>query len=107
MSRTLVTIPHPNPAAAGPIINDILTRNGYSLVDYQNGKVWKMGTGIMTAMHYIKVDYYDTYINLYGWVCVGVGSLAGKERDLNGFTAIVPKRSVKKVMDQIQSSIRY
>ncbi|MBQ3486800.1 MAG: hypothetical protein IJA71_00800 [Clostridia bacterium] len=87
-------------------IEQILMSNGYHIHNYSTGEiVWKKGTGLMTAMHYIKVEYYATEIHLYGWVQSGIGDVGLGEMDLSGFVGIIPKQAVSKVLDQIMASV--
>ncbi len=91
---------------AEAIVNSILSSNGFHTTTLKSGEnVWKKGTGLMTAMEFIKVDFAAGSAQVYGWVQAGVGSVGGREMDLNGFVAIVPKKSVKKVMDQLQAAL--
>ena len=59
MGRTFRRVyPRCDIATAQQRINYILVSKGYHITPYRTGEmVWKKGTGLMTAMHYIKVDY--------------------------------------------------
>lgn len=57
----------------------------------------------MTAMHYIKFEFSDNVLCVSGWVQIGVGSIGGKERDLTGFMAVIPKKSVAKTIAKIEA----
>lgn len=87
-------------------IRQILIAEHYREIPYNTEIVWKKGTGLMTAMHYIKLEYpnYHT-VRLSGWVQIGVGSVGGRERDLSGFTGIIPKKSVQNTMNLIQNIV--
>ncbi len=87
-------------------IKEILVSNGYHEKDYNGEMVWKKGTGAMTAMHYIKYEYTDGAVVVYGWVQAGMGDVGGKEMDLKGFFGALPKKSVKKVIEKIGESIK-
>ena len=41
-----------------------------------------------------------------GWVQIGIGSVGGKERDLEGITASIPKKSVKKTIEKLRAAIQ-
>ncbi len=87
-------------------IRQVLIGAHYREIEYYREMVWKKGTGMMTAMHYIKVEYPDYQtVRLSGWVQIGVGSVGGKERDLSGITGIIPKKSVQGTMNAIQAAI--
>ena len=82
-----------------------LVADKYKEIDYNGETVWKMGTGLATAMHFIKTEYAGQTLRLYGWVQIGVGSAGGKERDLTGVVGAIPKKSVKKTMEKIRAVI--
>lgn len=104
MSRTVKIVEcSRDPAIIDEQIRNILANDGYKLINYNDEKVWKMGTGLMTAMHYIKFEFSDNVLCISGWVQVGVGSVGGKEHDLTGFTAVIPKKSVAKTMAKIEA----
>ena len=106
MARTLFDIPFAqDPRAVDSLVRGILTADGYHEIDYNNEVVWKKGTGAMTAMHCIKLEYYANVLRVSGWVQVGLGSVGGKERDLTGFTCAVPKQSVKKAIEKVQIAL--
>lgn len=87
-------------------VRQTLTAANYREIPYGAEIVWKMGTGLMTAMHYIKVEYpAANTLRLAGWVQIGVGSVGGKERDLTGFTGIIPKKSVKATMEKVRAAV--
>ena len=84
---------------------NILQANGFKEVSYNGETVWKKGTGLLTAMQYIKIEFTDTTLVVSGWVQAGVGSVGGNEMALNGIVAAVPKKSVMKVIEQIKASL--
>ena len=103
MSRTNMNIPiWGGFARADEVIRGILIKEGYREIQYNLETVWKKGTGLATAMHYIKVEYRnDGTLLLSGWVQFGIGSIGGGEHDLEGVIALIPKQSVKKTMEKI------
>ena len=107
MGRTFRRVyPRCDIATAQRTIEQILMSNGYHIHHYNTGElVWKKGTGLMTAMHYIKVDYYATEIHLFGWIQSGIGDMGLGEMDLTGFVGIIPKQAVSKVLDRIMASV--
>ena len=92
-------------SAVDNLVRSILIGDDYHEINYNTEVVWKKGTGLMTAMHYIKLEYYPNVLRVAGWVQVGVGSIGGKERDLTGFTCAIPKQSVKKTIEKIQLAV--
>lgn len=83
----------------------VLKKNGYKQVDYKGEQVWKKGTGLMTAMEFIKIEYSPSYLTIYGWTQVGVGKAGLSEMSLDGVVAMLPKKAVMKVIEQIRASI--
>lgn len=106
MARTTITIPFTQEqTTADQTARRILAIDGYHEIDYNGEKVWKKGTGLMTAMHYIKLEFQDNQLAISGWIQVGIGSVGGKERDLSGFTGVIPKQSVRSTMNKILAAI--
>ena len=103
MSRTYVSYPlRINVSVADELARKVLIAHNYREIQYGTEIVWKMGTGLATAMHYIKVEYKNgNELCLSGWVQIGLGSVGGKERDLTGTMGIIPKRSVSNTMKKI------
>lgn len=76
----------------------------FSRLLYNNiEEVWKKGTGLMTAIQYIKPEYEGNTLKISAWVQVGAGNLiGGKERDLSGITGAAPKKSLKNTIEQLK-----
>ena len=69
MSRTVKIVEcSRDPAIIDEQIRNILANDGYKLINYNDEMVWKMGTGLMTAMHYIKFEFSDNVLCISGWV---------------------------------------
>lgn len=106
MARTMVEIPFAGERqTVETAVCGVLAADKYKEIDYNGETVWKMGTGLATAMHFIKTEYAGQMLRLYGWVQIGVGSAGGKERDLTGVVGAIPKKSVKKTMEKIRAVI--
>ena len=86
-------------------IEGILKSNGYHVKDYNGESVWKKGTGLMTAMQYIKLEFAEQSVTVYGWVQAGVGNVGGNEMSLNGFVGCIPKKAVLKVIKKIEACL--
>ncbi len=79
--------------------------NSFSEKKIKTGEsVWKNGTGLMTAMKFIKVEYAQNNITISAWVQTGVGNVGGNEMDLTGFVAAIPKKQLLKVIEEIKSN---
>ena len=102
MARTIINLPLRNSVdeSYNTAVN-ILQANGFKEVSYNGETVWKKGTGLLTAMQYIKIEFTDSTLVVSGWVQAGVGN----EMALNGIVAAVPKKSVMKVIEQIKASL--
>ena len=85
--------------------SQLLTSHGYHLHNYHGESVWKKGTGLMTAMEYVKLEYSESSVEIYGWIQPGVGNAGLKESDLNGIVGVIPKKSVKKVIDELMAAL--
>ena len=106
MARTMMEIPFAGERqTVETAVRCVLVADKYKEIDYNGETVWKMGTGLATAMHFIKTEYAGQTLRLYGWVQIGVGSAGGKERDMTGVVGAIPKKSVKKTMEKIRAVI--
>ena len=58
-------------------------QKGFKTTTLKTGeKVWKKGTGLMTAMQFVKVDFGQNEFIMSAWVQAGIGSVGGRR---NGF----------------------
>lgn len=83
-------------------VENVLAQNGYKKINQNNEEIWKKGTGLMSGVKFIKTEFSQNSLTLYGWVKTGLG---GPEMDLSGFALAVPKKSVMKVIEQIKMSV--
>ena len=98
------------------IINNILSKNGFKqttiTVSYTHLRatinsgenVWKKGTGFLTAMQFIKIDFSSNEFTISAWVQAGLGSVGGNEMDLTGVVAAIPKKQLLNVIEQIKKA---
>lgn len=106
MARTTVKVTFHQPQdLIDQHVREVLIGDDYREIDYNREVVWKKGTGLMTAMHYIKLEYQDNTLIISGWVQIGIGSVGGKEHALSGITASIPKKSVLKTIDRIKAVV--
>lgn len=108
MSRTIVSINHNrSEEEVKQIVESYLMQNDFSKLLYNNiEEVWKKGTGMMTAMQYIKPEYNGNTLKLSAWIQQGVGNvIGGKEKDLSGITGTIPKKALKKIIEQIKQIV--
>ncbi|MCI8282361.1 MAG: hypothetical protein HFI76_11845 [Lachnospiraceae bacterium] len=84
-------------------VTNILSGKGFKTTTIKTGEtVWKKGTGLMTAMQFIKVDYSEKEILLSAWIQAGVGSMGGGEMDLSGIVGALPKKQLMKVLEEMK-----
>lgn len=106
MARTIVNLPF-NGAVDNVynVVVSILQQNGYNEINYNGETVWKKGTGLLTSMQYIKIEFAENILVVSGWVQSGIGSVGGGEMSLEGVVGALPKKSVMKVIKKIKDSI--
>lgn len=87
------------------IATEILVNDGYHQIDRNGETVWKKGTGAMTAMHFIKLEYFPNDLVISGWIQVGLGKAGFDESDLTGIAAVIPKKSTVKTIQKIRKAV--
>ena len=105
MSRTLVKIQfNCSFEEANKKVENILFLRGFQQTTLRTGEtVWKNGSGLLTAMKFIKVEYAQNEIVLSAWTQVGVGKVGGEEMDLTGIVGALPKKQLIKVIEAIKN----
>ena len=104
--RTVVQMPlYADPNAVNNALCAMLAGEGFFLTSYkESGReelVWKKGTGLATAMKFIKLEYQPNMILISGWLCPGMFGLTICEVSLkSGFYAAIPKKSCMKVIQK-------
>lgn len=93
------------PIQALPAAEQILRQSGFSPREYRNESVWKKGTGMLTAMQYVKLIPDDKALIVQGWVQIGIGNAGLKEQCLDGLLGAIPKKMVLKTIEQISCSV--
>ena len=87
-------------------LESVLTANGYHPYVYNKAEnVWKKGTGALTAMMYIKIEYDVGKVTIQGWSCAGLGSVELNELALSGFVGAIPKKMCRGVIEQMIRAI--
>lgn len=106
MHRTTIQMKYDLPhQEANQRIESILSTHGFKPIDYNGESVWKKGSGVLTAMQYIKIEYSVGGAAVSAWVQAGLGSIGGSEMDLNGFVAAMPKKMLMTVLEEIQHAL--
>lgn len=88
-----------------PVIKEILNQDGYHEIERNGEALWKKGTGAMTAMHFIKIDYVPGDLIISGFVQIGLGSVGLNEMDLTGVSGKIPKKSTFQTVQKIRKAI--
>lgn len=112
-NRTFVQVPITgDPNAIDNAVAQLLRQEGYELTQYNetglNETVWKKGTGMATAMKFIKLFYQPNILIISGWTSSGIGSITVNEMPLKGIVGAVPKKSCMntiKMVVQIAQSV--
>jgi len=107
MARTRICAPYTaDYKTVSSYVERFLIDEGFSPKDYHGEQVWKKGTGIATAMQYVKLEYTENGAVIYAWIQAGVGNVGGKEMDLTGIYGAVPKRNLLKRIQKLESIIK-
>ena len=104
MARTKIRIQYTDPQIANQKAGNILSLNGYKLINENGENVWTCGMGLLAAVKYVKIEFNnDNTLTLSGWIKTTVPA---EEQDLNGFVGAIPKKQVKNILKEIQSAIK-
>ena len=88
-------------------LESVLVANNYHPYVYNKAEnVWKKGTGMMTAMMFIKIEYDVGKVTIQGWNCAGLGSLEMNEMALSGFVGAIPKKMCRTDIEAMIREIR-
>lgn len=87
-------------------ITQYMQNEGFSLIDYKGGKVWKKGVGLVTAPQYFSIRYFDNRIVLEAFIRYPLfpGVYIG-EMGLTGFVGAVPKNLLRGRVDAVEKYI--
>lgn len=94
-----------SPSQAAQIAEQILMQNKFKPEDYKGEAVWKKGTGMATAMQFVKIAPFEDALGIQAWVQAGIDDVGLKEQCLDGFVGALPKKMLLKVVEQIQNAI--
>lgn len=102
MSRTIINLECKDPKKSEETIKNILNKYKYELKEKNGEEFYKNGVGVLVAPKFIKYTIDGNKITLEGWVRNFV--IMG-ESSLDGFVGGYPKKSCKKVLQEIETSI--
>ena len=107
MARTMINIPfQDNFDRVENKTKQILINNGFKEINRNNEIVWKKGTGFLTAMQFIKIEYNVNMVIVSAWVQMGIGNVGAGEMELSGVVAAIPKKQLMKTIQKLQQEIR-
>ncbi len=84
------------------IMNDYLTKHGYSISDWKGEQAYRAGDGFVEGFKYLKWSYAGGVFHLEAWM---KGSF-GKEMNLEGFVAAVPKKQYKSNLQMLFEALK-
>lgn len=100
MSRTQIVLKCNDRSNTSQIIERILDSKRYDHIQNNNEDYWKQGLGVTESPKFIRYYFEEDNVILEGWV-----SNFGKESNLDGFVGALPKKSCKKVLNEIKENI--
>ena len=87
---------------ARDITIEFMQSHGFKAVTEGTETVWKKGSGLFSAMQYVRTDIMATKIVAQAWVRMAFFSAS----TLDGFIAGAPKRRLKKTINQLAETLR-
>lgn len=103
MARTIIKLDFSDFTKAENNIKQILHTNNFKQTIINSETVWKKG-GTLMGGQCLKIDFSEKRITISAWI---TPFLDGEEEySIEGFSAIIPKRQLLSVIEQIKISIR-
>ena len=97
----------PYPAEGyAPALNQYMTNEGFTLVDYKGKMVWKKGVGLATAPQFFSIQYQGNTIYLDAFLRYPIlpGVYVG-EMGITGFFGALPKSLLKTRVNTVEAYI--
>lgn len=82
--------------------SQILIQHGFHAAEQDGLPVWTKGDVKTTGVKGIQIDYGEDRMKISGWI----QGLIGGEVQLEGFTSMIPKKAVKKTIEEIKKQFR-
>ena len=84
------------------IMNDFLTKNGFSRKEVKGELVWQEGVGMLAPPKFLKYAYVNGVIHIEAWMKTAwlPGVYTG-ENAMTGFVGAVPKSAYKKSIEEL------
>lgn len=104
--RTFVQVPiYGDPNAVDAAVRACLANEGFHPTKYtemgRDEVVWKKGTGLASAMKFMKLLYQPNLLVITAWISSGLGPVGLFDMSLDGGYAFVPKKSCMKSVERV------
>lgn len=88
-------------------IEKYLTTEGFKQMDYKGEQIWKKGIGLMLGPQFIKLTLQGNSIEFEAWIRFALlpGVYVG-EMGIDGLFGLIPKRLLKKRVQQIENLLQ-
>lgn len=104
MPRTNIIIPvtkNYDVNAVQNIFARIVSSNGYKEKIIKGEQCWSKGDGVVLKQQNFGIIFSKTEITLQGWL----GDAIAGESNLDGFVGMLPKKKMKKILEEARSAI--
>mgnify|MGYP003298381227 CR=1 FL=1 len=101
MARSVFYVRYNNREVAEEKATKILTDAGFHMAEQDDNTIWVKGDVKTTGVKGVQIDYEEKQMKISGWI----QGIIGGEVQLEGFASMIPKRTVKKVIDQLVKEI--
>lgn len=100
MSRTQIKLDCRDKQQSSAVIEEILDSHRFDRTSKKGEEYWQQGIGVTQSPKYIRYYFEGDKVVLEGWV-----TNFGRESDLKGAVGAVPKRSCRKILDEISRAV--
>lgn len=101
MARSVFYINYKNREMAENESSRILSENGFHMAEQDGKIIWVKGDVKATGLKGIQIDYEENKMKISGWI----QGLVGGEVQLEGFSSLIAKKAVKKVIEEIIKTV--
>lgn len=81
-------------------VSQILSKHGFHAAEQDGNLIWIKGDVKTTGVKGIQIDYQEDTMKISGWIQGAIGG----EVQLEGIVSIIPKRAVKKAIEEIKNA---
>lgn len=84
------------------IINDFLTKNGFTRKEVKGEIVWQEGVGMLAPPKFFKYSYVNGLVHIEAWMKMAwLPGVYSGENAMTGFVGALPKSAYKKNIDEL------